>query len=35
VDLDDRGLIYTADRGGAGMHIARLTGAAAATADGN
>jgi hypothetical protein len=28
VELDDRGLIYSADRAGAGLHIIRLTGAA-------
>lgn len=26
VEIDDRGLIYTADRPGGGLHIARLTG---------
>jgi len=26
VELDDRGLIYSADRAGTGMHIIRLTG---------
>jgi len=29
VELDDRGLIYSADRAGTGMHIVRLTGHAA------
>jgi hypothetical protein len=29
VELDDRGLIYIADRAGTGMHILKLTGAAA------
>ena len=29
VEVDDRGLIYTADRAGTGMHILRLTGSAA------
>ena len=29
VELDDRGLIYSADRAGTGMHIIRLTGRAA------
>ena len=28
VELDDRGLIYAVDRGGAGMHILTLTGPA-------
>jgi hypothetical protein len=28
VELDDRGLIYIADRAGTGMHILRLTGKA-------
>jgi hypothetical protein len=28
VELDDRGLIYSADRAGTGLHIIRLTGAA-------
>jgi hypothetical protein len=28
VELDDRGLIYIADRAGTGMHILRLTGEA-------
>ncbi len=28
VDVDDRGLIYVADRAGSGLHIVRLTGAA-------
>jgi hypothetical protein len=26
VEIDDRGLIYTADRPGSGLHIVRLTG---------
>jgi len=26
VEVDDRGLIYSADRAGSGMHIMRLTG---------
>ena len=26
VEIDDRGLIYAADRGGSGLHILRLTG---------
>jgi hypothetical protein len=30
VEIDDRGLIYSADRAGSGLHIIRLTGAAAA-----
>ena len=30
VEIDDRGLIYSADRAGTGLHIMRLTGAAAA-----
>jgi hypothetical protein len=30
VEIDDRGLIYSADRAGSGLHIMRLTGAAAA-----
>jgi len=30
VDLDDRGFIYSADRAGSGLHIIKLTGAAAA-----
>jgi hypothetical protein len=30
VELDDRGLIYSADRAGTGLHIIRLTGQAAA-----
>jgi len=29
VELDDRGLIYSADRAGTGLHIIRLTGHAA------
>jgi hypothetical protein len=32
VELDDRGLIYAADRAGTGLHIIRLTGAAAEVA---
>jgi hypothetical protein len=28
VEVDDRGLIYTADRAGTGLHILRLTGRA-------
>ena len=32
VEIDDRGLIYSADRAGTGLHIMRLTGAAAAVA---
>ena len=32
VDLDDRGYIYAADRAGSGLHIIKLTGAAAAAA---
>ena len=32
VELDDRGLIYSADRAGTGLHIIRLTGQAAAVA---
>ena len=28
VEVDDRGLIYSADRAGTGMHILRLTGRA-------
>jgi hypothetical protein len=28
VEIDDRGLIYSADRAGSGLHIMRLTGAA-------
>jgi len=32
VEIDDRGLIYSADRAGSGLHIMRLTGAAAAVA---
>ena len=32
VEIDDRGLIYSADRAGTGMHIMRLTGPAAAVA---
>ena len=32
VELDDRGLIYSADRAGTGLHIIRLTGEAAAVA---
>jgi hypothetical protein len=28
VEVDDRGLIYSADRAGTGMHIIRLTGRA-------
>jgi hypothetical protein len=35
VELDDRGLIYIADRAGTGMHIIKLTGEAAAAASGN
>ena len=34
VELDDRGLIYIADRAGTGMHIIELTGEAAAAAVG-
>jgi len=30
VEIDDRGLIYSADRAGSGLHIMRLTGEAAA-----
>jgi hypothetical protein len=33
VEIDDRGLIYSADRAGTGLHIMRLTGDAAAVAD--
>ncbi len=32
VEIDDRGLIYSADRAGSGLHIMRLTGDAAAVA---
>jgi hypothetical protein len=32
VEIDDRGLIYSADRAGSGLHIMRLTGPAAAVA---
>ena len=32
VEIDDRGLIYSADRAGSGLHIIRLTGPAAAVA---
>jgi hypothetical protein len=32
VEIDDRGLIYGADRAGTGLHIMRLTGDAAAVA---
>lgn len=35
VEVDDRGLIYIADRAGTGMHIIKLTGQAAAAAIGN
>jgi hypothetical protein len=35
VEVDDRGLIYIADRAGTGMHIIKLTGQAAAAALGN
>ena len=35
VEVDDRGLIYLADRAGTGMHIVKLTGQAAAAARGN
>jgi len=35
VELDDRGLIYLADRAGTGMHIVKLTGQAAGAARGN
>jgi len=34
-EVDDRGLIYTADRSGTGMHIIKLTGQAAGAARGN
>ena len=34
VEVDDRGLIYIADRAGTGMHIIKLTGQAAAAAVG-
>src|SRR2546423_1028440 len=32
VEVDDRGLIYSADRAGSGLHIIRLTGRAAQVA---
>ena len=32
-EVDDRGLIYIADRAGTGMHIIKLTGQAAAAAN--
>src|SRR5215472_204260 len=35
VELDDRGLIYLADRAGTGMHIVKLTGEAADVAHGD
>jgi hypothetical protein len=35
VEVDDRGLIYIADRAGTGMHIIKLTGQAAAAGAGN
>ena len=35
VEVDDRGLIYIADRAGTGMHIIKLTGQAAGAAVGN
>lgn len=35
VELDDRGLIYIADRAGTGMHILKLTGAAAGVVKGD
>ncbi len=34
-ELDDRGLIYIADRAGSGMHILRLTGRAAGIVGGD
>jgi hypothetical protein len=34
-EVDDRGLVYIADRAGTGMHIIRLTGQAAAAGNGS
>ena len=33
VEVDERGYVYIVDRGGLGLHILRLTGAAARIAD--
>ena len=35
VEVDDRGLVYLADRAGTGLHIVRLTGEAARIVGGN